>query len=123
MQGDLKLCISSENSAISYQKHKQYSKWYRERDFLYLRHVFQMGKDYYLADKSIENGNFIPLSTINRGKIVHQIAKVSPSPSGCKLIIDCQVEHGGLLNHSHTEELTVRYLQGFEKLEPYFNKA
>ena len=122
VQGDIKLTISSDNSAISYQKHKEYSKWYRERDFLYLRHIFKMGNDYYIADKSIENTNFIPFDTINRGRFVYQISKISPSASGTRLVIECQIEHGGLLNRNHADELTVRYLLGFQKMEPYFKK-
>lgn len=64
VQAEIKLNILSENSAIVYQKHKAYSKWYRERDFIFLRHVFKVAEDYYIADKSIENINFIPFSTI-----------------------------------------------------------
>jgi len=53
VHGHINLRISSENSAIVYQKHKAYSKWYRERDFLYLRHVFKKGENFFIADKSI----------------------------------------------------------------------
>ena len=42
VQAGIKLRISSDNSVIVYQKHKQYSKWYRDRDFVYLRHVFKV---------------------------------------------------------------------------------
>lgn len=48
-----------------------------------------MGMDYYIADKSIENTNFVPINTIHRGKIHHQIVKISPSPSGSKLVLEC----------------------------------
>lgn len=116
LQGEIKLGISSENSAISYQKHRAYSKWYRERDFLYLRHVFKLKEDYYIADKSIENTNFIPFDTIHRAKMLSQIAKISPSSSGSKLTIECEIDHGGLLNRSHADDLTVRYLCGFAKI-------
>lgn len=37
---DCKIRINSENSAITYQKHKPHSKFYKPRDFLFLRHVF-----------------------------------------------------------------------------------
>lgn len=36
-----------------YQKHKAFSEWYRERDFLYLKHLFKMEECFYLVDKSI----------------------------------------------------------------------
>ena len=116
VQGDIKLGISSDNCAISYQKHREYSKWYRERDFLYLRHIFKLHTGYYIADKSIENTNFIPFDTIHRGRIIYQIAKVSPSSTGTKLVMECQIDHGGLLNRSHANELTLRYLLGFQKM-------
>jgi hypothetical protein len=64
VHGHVNLRISSENSAIVYQKNRGYSKWYRERDFLYLRHVFRQGDSYFIADKSIENSHFIPFQTI-----------------------------------------------------------
>ena len=98
VQAEIKLSISSENSAIVYQKHREYSQWYRERDFVFLRHLFKIGKDYFIADKSIENTNYIPYSTIHRAHLTHQIMKVSPTNTGCKLTIDCHMDHGGLLN-------------------------
>jgi hypothetical protein len=45
--------IKSENTAIIYQKHKQYSKLYRSRDFIFLRHAFKKNKNLYIVDKSI----------------------------------------------------------------------
>lgn len=113
IHGQVKLSISSENSAIVYQKHKALSKWYRERDYLYLRHIFKMGESYFIADKSIENSNFVPFETIHRGKIAYQIIKVTENESGSRVIIECQIEHGGLLNRAYMEELTMRYLRGF----------
>ena len=72
-----KIRISCENCSIFYQKHKPYSKWYRERDYLYLKHVFKLGEHYYLADKSFENTNFIPFSSIQRAKINYSLTRVS----------------------------------------------
>lgn len=87
VEAEIKLSISSENSAIIYQKHREYSKWYRERDFVFLRHVFKIGEDAFISDKSIENINYIPFSSIHRGRMLYQICKISPSTSGSKLII------------------------------------
>ncbi len=44
-----------------------------------------------MADKSIENSNFFPLGPIHRARFIYQIFKISPSPSGCKLIIECEM--------------------------------
>lgn len=51
-EGQQKFRISSENCSIFYQKHSKFSQWYRERDFLYLKHVFMLRNAYYLVDKS-----------------------------------------------------------------------
>ena len=53
LQSEIKVSISSENSAIIYHKNRPFSQWYRERDYLYLRHVFKYDEDFYVADKSI----------------------------------------------------------------------
>jgi hypothetical protein len=81
-----------------YEKRKAFSKWYRERDFLYLRHHFQLSGSFYIVDKSIENTNFIPFDTIHRGKIVYQVIKISPAQQGSRIIIEAHIENGGLLN-------------------------
>jgi hypothetical protein len=61
--------ISSENSAIMYMILKPFSRIYRGRDFIFIRHAFSIGNNaYYIADKDIENSNFPPFITIVRGK-------------------------------------------------------
>ena len=52
-EGDVKMKLSSDNTIIGYQKHQAYSHWYRERDFLFVRHLFKNNDYYYLVDKSI----------------------------------------------------------------------
>lgn len=135
-QGQLKMPISSENSCIMYQIHKKESKWYHERDYLYLRHVFQYEENYYIADRWIENTNFIPIMGIERGRIVYQVIKIIPASNaeeekssssqgfnkGCRVMFETHMEHGGLLNWSHSKELTLKYLKGFESLEEFFTK-
>ena len=59
--------IGSENSAIVYQKNKQYNKLYRPRDFVFLRHVFANAGDLYIIDKNLENSAYPPFITIVRG--------------------------------------------------------
>jgi len=75
-EGQVKLKISSENSCINYLKMKAYSEWYRERDFLFLLHMFRMDNSYFIVGKSIENANFIPFQSITRAKIIHYIWKI-----------------------------------------------
>jgi hypothetical protein len=58
--GNIKLRIYSENTVIAYKKYKAFDKNYRERDFLYLRHLFQRSNIVFMVDKSIEHSNFPP---------------------------------------------------------------
>jgi hypothetical protein len=52
-----------------YMKLKAYNKLYRCRDFIFLRHVFQVHDNTYIIDKSIENLSFPPFTTIVRGEL------------------------------------------------------
>jgi hypothetical protein len=65
----VKTLIASENTAIIYMKIKAYSRIYRARDFVFLRHAFRKEQELYIVDKSIENVNFAPFLTIVRGKL------------------------------------------------------
>lgn len=56
--GNIKLRIYSENTVIAYQKHKAINISYRERDFLYVRHLFKENNIIYMVDKSIEHSNY-----------------------------------------------------------------
>ena len=51
-------------------KLRNYNAVYRGRDFLFLRHVFKIGKYLYIVDKSIENIDYPPFITIVRGEIL-----------------------------------------------------
>jgi hypothetical protein len=39
---------------------------------------------------------------------------------GSKIIMDIDIDHGGLLNESQSQELTLNYLKGFLSLNDYF---
>lgn len=65
--GNIRLRIYSENTVIAYQKHRALDRHFRERDFLYLRHLFQKDGVVYLVDKSIEHSSFPPFDYIARG--------------------------------------------------------
>jgi len=49
----VKTLIASENTAILYLKIKAFSRIYRARDFVFVRHAFRRSADIYLVDKSI----------------------------------------------------------------------
>ena len=65
----LKTFIPSENSAVMYQLNRAYNRLYRARDFVFIRHVFSLGKTVYMVDKSIEHANYPPFLTIVRGSL------------------------------------------------------
>jgi hypothetical protein len=50
-----------------YQVNKPYNRLYRARDFVFIRHVFNIGSNIYMVDKSVENANYPPFITIVRG--------------------------------------------------------
>ena len=90
---DIKIRIISENSAIVYQKHKPYSKFYKARDFLYLRHVFAQGDHYYIIDKSIENSHYPPFSNIIRGTIKYCLWGLHAKGTETVITVACELLH------------------------------
>ena len=52
-----------------YQTLKAYNKFYRPRDFIFVRHAFSHKGNFYLIDKSIDNINYPPFMTLVRGEI------------------------------------------------------
>ena len=42
------------------------------------------------------------------------------SSSGSRLILECHIEQGGLINQAHSTELMLRYLKGYENMKSYF---
>lgn len=66
----VKTKISSENTALLYEKNKSQGMLYRERDFLYLRHCFsisdQKNANSFIVDKSIDSIHQPPFMTVVR---------------------------------------------------------
>ena len=93
----IKTLISSENSAIIYQKNKPYSKLYRARDFVFVRHAFRKDKDFYFADRKIQNSNIPPFMTIVRGDY-SSIWGILERKEGIKIVGDINISHQGYLN-------------------------
>lgn len=70
----VKTKISSENSALIYQKDKAQGLLYRERDYLFFRHSFSISSSnsheksrIFIADKSIDSISIPPFMTVARG--------------------------------------------------------
>lgn len=68
----VKTKISSENTALIYEKNKAYGLLYRERDFLYLRHCFSVmnlkQKNTFMIDKSIDSIHHPPFMSVVRAE-------------------------------------------------------
>jgi len=52
-----------------YRNLKAYNKFYRARDFIFIRHGFSHKNMVYLIDKTIDNINFPPFMTLVRGEM------------------------------------------------------
>lgn len=114
--GDIKIRIIAENSAIMYQKHKAYNRFYRARDYLYLRHVFAEGSYHYVIDKSIENSHFPPFSSIIRGNMRSCIWCLRERKDETEITMEVDVAHEGFLTVEQQEQLTERYLIGLTNI-------
>lgn len=113
----IKTLLKSENSAIMYQTLKAYNKFYRSRDFVFVRHAFTHNNNFYLIDKSLDNINFPPFMTLVRGEIsaVWGIIKDEKSQE-VKLYGDFAIINSGLLNDQQEVNLSLKYLNGFKQL-------
>jgi len=116
----VKTLIASENTAILYLKIKAFSRIYRARDFVFLRHAFRRGAEIYLVDKSIENVNYTPFLTIVRGKLQTVWGFIPNSDnSECLLVIDCKLDHQGYINEDQNTNLSVQYLRKLLNIQSY----
>jgi|JI6StandDraft_1071083.scaffolds.fasta_scaffold04485_11 hypothetical protein len=116
----VKTLIASENTAILYLKIKAFSRIYRPRDFVFLRHAFRRSSDIYLIDKSIENVNYPPFLTIVRGKL-ETVWGFLPNADNteCLLVIDCKLDHQGYINEDQNTNLSVQYLKKLLNIQSY----
>ena len=92
--------MKSENTSVSYQKHKSYGYMYYPRQFIYLRHVFPKDDRFYIMDKSIDyqiNGGL----TVQTGTIDSSITCVMKDPTDSSIsnaIICLSMDNGGISN-------------------------
>lgn len=116
----VKTLIASENTAIMYMKIKSYSRIYRARDFLFLRHAFRKDNEIYVVDNSIENVNYPPFYTIVRGKL-QTVWGFLPNSNDteCLLAIDITINHEGFLNDDQNTNLSTQYLKKLHNLQSY----
>ena len=83
---------------MMYMKVKAYNRLYRPRDFVFLRHVFKTGDNtLYMVDKSIENINYPPFTTIVRGNLL-VVWAAKQSRDHTTLIGDLVLNNQGYLN-------------------------
>jgi hypothetical protein len=98
-ESHIKLSISSDNTYLVYLKQRSLSEWFKERDFLFLRHLCKVASAYYIIDCSIENSHFIPFQSIIRGVLRHCITKLSPSGDNeCRMLMEINIGYDGLLS-------------------------
>ena len=100
-----------------YQTLKAYNKFYRMRDFVFVRHAFAHNDNFYLVDKSIDNINFPPFMTLVRGEItaLWGIFK-DEEKSQITLSGEFTIVNAGLLNSQQETNLSLKYLSGFKQL-------
>lgn len=112
-----KTLLRSENSAILYQTLKAYNKFYRMRDFVFVRHAFIHNGNFYIVDKSLDNINFPPFMTLVRGEISAVWGIIQDEKSQeLKLVGDFVIVNAGLLNDQQEANLSLKYLNGFRQL-------
>lgn len=75
-ESQIKWNITTENSAIVYRKQKSDSEWFKERDFLFLRHLFLIDNSAFIIDRSIEHPYFIPFQTIHRAQLFFSLCRL-----------------------------------------------
>lgn len=115
---NIKNLIRSENTAIIYQKHKPYSRIYLARDFVFLRHVFKKDNNLYMVDKSLENSNCPPFTTIQRGEIV-AIWGIFAAKDNVFTAADIEIKNQGFLNESQDHNLAMVYMRGLFQIPGY----
>lgn len=117
----LKTLIKSENSAMMYMKVKGFSRLYRPRDFVFLRHVFRDSNRLYMVDKSIDNINYPPFTTIVRGDLL-VVWCVSKGSNSVELSADITISNEGYLSDSQNINLILKLLRPFKELESFIKK-
>lgn len=100
-----------------YQTLKAYNKFYRMRDFVFVRHAFAHNGNFYLVDKSIDNINFPPFMTLVRGEMsaLWGIFK-DEDKKQITLTGELTIVNAGLLNSQQENNLSLKYLNGFKQL-------
>lgn len=92
------------------------SEWFKERDFLFLRHLFVREDSCFIIDRSIEHPYFIPFEAIHRAHIHFAVCRLDRASEGTRLLMDFKVDHGGLLSQSHKKTMALEYLKEYSNL-------
>jgi hypothetical protein len=101
-----------------YQTLQAYNKFYRCRDFIFVRHVFMHKGNTYMVDKSIDNINYPPFMTYVRGDIM-AIWGIFKAEKNYEVFADITLNNLGLLSVEQETRLTLNYLSGFEGIFSY----
>lgn len=121
--GNIKLRIYSENAVIAYQKHKAFDSHFRERDFLYLRHLFQQNGVFYMVDKSIQHSGFPSFNYITRGEMELALwAFESLDAASTRVTHILRMNFRGTLGSSKSAESMIRYLSSMSNLSAYLSR-
>ena len=103
---------------MMYMKLKAYNRLYRPRDFVFLRHVFKTSDNTLLmVDKSIDNINYPPFTTIVRGDLLIVWA-VKSVEENTVLVGDLFIDNQGYLNEAQNMNLILKFLKPFSMLPP-----
>lgn len=118
----IKTLVKSENSAMMYLKQKAFSKFYRARDFVFLRHAFTSNGNAYMIDKSIEDINYPPFTTIVRGNLCILWGIIDENDKRM-IIADAFIKNEGYLNESQNANIMLKFFKGFKNINSVLEKS
>jgi hypothetical protein len=122
---NIKNKIGSENSVFIYQKDKSKGFLYRERDYFFLRHCFNVDEEdkksrLFMIEKSIDSIHNPPFMTITRGdKELIWCVMGSRQEKECLLVVQGIIKGGGYMNANEDKESTIRYFKKLLVLDNY----
>ena len=73
-----------------------------------------MEEHHYICDKSIENHNYPPYHSIQRGKIAYRLVRLTSCSKGTRVVGEVQMEHEGVISDEEQYKLTLQYIEGLK---------
>ena len=102
--------IHSQNSAVIYERRNQYGYFYLPRDYIYLRHSFEIDGTYFIIDKSIEHDECPSYIKIIRGEINYSITRINKIENKIEVCIETEITNGGFSSTDQDGQITIVYL-------------